>query len=1211
MSFFDTLKNYVTQGENALGIGIPGHGSVYNAVQQHIVQPTEQYFAPTAQLRARDIIRELPGSFLSAGPLGQLPAITNPQNATSYLQTNQAAARLPLSVKLQGILHPEAVNTALQRQGVPDAQLKAAQAYGQAQQNIAGLVAGLTGGIHASGVNFAEPIGQFSNLSDRQPRFEFSDKGMSFKTNPEQFKGQSVKLGGIVSHPELYQHYPEVQDMNIHLTNFSDPALHGQYDPRLNEISVNANLSRDQLKKTIVHEVQHAIQQREGFASGANAFLDNQNYATSPGEIEAQAAARRINLTDAQREAIPMIQPSPLVEPIRGDLGQFQGSRSLPNTMMHNYVSPSPLTPQEAKNIINLTHSPETPMQGSEPLSFPETVKNSLLTPEQTKAAVSGTYTPKSNQQLIQSATSRIAKDPLAAHNFALTNNSDEATATAVQLARMYSAQGNHELAAAVVNAKAPQLMEAGRTIQAASLYDSLSPEGIGQLAARTIAHYNETAARKIPPLTGDQYQSLVTKAQQIADLPEGRAKGIVRQQLFEQISKLIPTSSQSKILALWRTGLLTGPQTVSKIGVSHAAMSALEKVKDIPASMIDSVTSLLIGRRSLKFTTRGLASGARQGVLDALDNLVHGYNAPGSGGFPQDFRNSVNFGNSFFGKVAQGYVDYISRLHGSLYKPFFGAAHLNSLYDQALTEASNKGLHGMEKQNFILDFVKHPSQEALTVAQRDAEMATFQQKTTLGQLGASVQKSGGGLGTIVAPFTRIPGAILTDVVNYSPAGVAKSIIEAIQRGEFTQDSQRQLAQGLGRGVTGTALLAIGTALFRHGMINLDAPPSNTKERALWDLEGRKAHSILINGQWRSVGALGPLGHVLELGGYFQRGLNDNGVQGALTDTFAGAGKTTLEQSYLKGTSALINALEDPSRYGQYAAQNYASSVVPTGVGTIARAFDPYQREINSIADALKNKIPGLRETLLPQRNVLGEPLERSGGPIRNLIDPFQSTVPISTPLTQELQRLQDQGINATPAKISSTQTVGGQKIKLTPPQLDQLEQRAGTQINQQLNALIQTPAYQSLSPDLQQKAIDDTVNHIRTTAKLEIAKTTGQLTPEAQAKAEKTVASLTGSGRLGRPSGRVPRVPGVKTARMRKGSKPKVIRLKTVRTPTGGFRARRISTIRPRRVAIAARPVRIPRSSHLSRVRGLQTNRPVRRRFATTRSLLRRTVRG
>jgi hypothetical protein len=95
-------------------------------------------------------------------------------------------------------------------------------------------------------------------------------------------------------------------------------------------------------------------------------------------------------------------------------------------------------------------------------------------------------------------------------------------------------------------------------------------------------------------------------------------------------------------------------------------------------------------------------------------------------------------------------------------------------------------------------------------------------------------------------------------------------------------------------------------------------------------------------------------------------------------------------QTMLQGLSNLVGAVSDPDRKGAKFAQGMAAMHVPSALAQVAQLEDNYVREVNSILDAIKDRIPGFRETLLAQRDVFGEPIanrERVGGvsPIREI----------------------------------------------------------------------------------------------------------------------------------------------------------------------------------------------------------------------------------
>ena len=78
-------------------------------------------------------------------------------------------------------------------------------------------------------------------------------------------------LDEIVKHDRLFEAYPELRDVKVRFeTNTGNKE--GSYHPKTNEFVLRAGLKleSEKLKGTLIHEIQHAIQEQEGFAGGAN-----------------------------------------------------------------------------------------------------------------------------------------------------------------------------------------------------------------------------------------------------------------------------------------------------------------------------------------------------------------------------------------------------------------------------------------------------------------------------------------------------------------------------------------------------------------------------------------------------------------------------------------------------------------------------------------------------------------------------------------------------------------------------------------------------------------------------------------------------------------------------------------------------------------------------------------------------------------------------
>lgn len=81
------------------------------------------------------------------------------------------------------------------------------------------------------------------------------------------------KLSEYLKAPGLYEQYPQLKDITLRFDEMKE-GLRGYYDHGKNEIVLNKNFlgeyASDKAKSTLLHEVQHWIQNYEGFASGAS-----------------------------------------------------------------------------------------------------------------------------------------------------------------------------------------------------------------------------------------------------------------------------------------------------------------------------------------------------------------------------------------------------------------------------------------------------------------------------------------------------------------------------------------------------------------------------------------------------------------------------------------------------------------------------------------------------------------------------------------------------------------------------------------------------------------------------------------------------------------------------------------------------------------------------------------------------------------------------
>lgn len=739
------------------------------------------------------------------------------------------------------------------------------------------------------------------------------------------------------------------------------------------------------------------------------------------------------------------------------------GIKNYPVKDVTSMYTPARVASDVGKDVI--------PPAGKETRGFLKQVQTSSSTsPELAQAAkgVSGLYTPKSNAALLKTARNNISSDIMKAEKIATTARTDEGVATASELIKHYQALGQYDKAVEVAQKAAKNLTEAGRQVQAASLYSRISPEGILRY---TQAQIDKVGGKK---LSSEVAERLTKMAREVQTMPEGMDKAYAVARLQQEISKQIPTNILKKLTTLRKAGLLTGLRTQAGNAVSNLSHIGLNKVSDLPAAAVDAVASVFTGKRTKVFTTRGLASGGAEGVGKAAKFLKTGVDELGLGASKYDI-SPVNFKS----KTVQKYVDTVFNAMGAADKPYRYAALKNQLYDMAIAEAKNKGLRGPQAGTFIKDFIANPPMEAAQKAAAYAEKSVFGNDTLLSQ-GATALRNAfennsppmAAALDILMPFTKVPSAVITRLFDYTPVGAVKEAMKQIRVGKF---DQRMFAQALGEAGTGTGAIALGVALASNGQIT-GPMPNDQRERDLWQLEGKQPNAIRFGDKWYSFNYTSPIGQLLQMGSEISSAAKEGaGLLAAIEGGAWGGAKAVVDQSFLQGVSGALEAINDHKRYAENFAKSNAGSVIPTIVADLAKATDPLQRETNSVAEAVKARIPGLRQGLLPKQDAFGNPLAREGNAVQAMADPFKTTQAKSSPLTTELRRLQDanQGITPNADKRKYIQ-IGNKKYQLNPEELNNLNSATGQETQKYWNQVTQAQQYAGLSDESKKKTLDN-----------------------------------------------------------------------------------------------------------------------------------------
>lgn len=180
--------------------------------------------------------------------------------------------------------------------------------------------------------------GWFKGVDDKW-RFEIDDRKAvnDIRGAAEEIDaGTALPLAGVIDHPELYKAYPEIAETKTTLwpKERLDAVWPGTYGGK----TVNGDLVfRDDMIDTgrPLHEVQHLVQQVEGFEGGASPVkLGKDAYERAAGEVEARNVENRVMFDADLRRATPPWQTQDVPDDAQiirmGDIAGPQASALTP-----------------------------------------------------------------------------------------------------------------------------------------------------------------------------------------------------------------------------------------------------------------------------------------------------------------------------------------------------------------------------------------------------------------------------------------------------------------------------------------------------------------------------------------------------------------------------------------------------------------------------------------------------------------------------------------------------------------------------------------------------------------------------------------------------------------------------------------------------------------------------------------------------------------
>lgn len=566
---------------------------------------------------------------------------------------------------------------------------------------------------------------------------------------------------------------------------------------------------------------------------------------------------------------------------------------------------------------------------------------------------------------------------------------------------------------------------------------------------------------------------------QMIRDMADGLAQMETPRQINRYVRDVSDAKTPAMLYEAWINGLLSGPQTHAVNITSNMLTAAWS----IPERFLAGQIGRLSGGGGVA-TGEGasMAYGMARGALDGLKMAAEAFRTEGLADpitkVEMPFRRAItaaNLSETIPGKavinptlkmmgakkldeggMAARFVDGLgtvvrfpgTRMLATEDAFFKGLNYRMELHAQAHRQATGEGLEGRELAERIHQIMENPPENIRLNAIDHAATNTFTSPNRVASAVTGFLRRAPAA-RIIIPFVRTPSNIIKYTFERTPlAPLARYVREDIAAG----GTRRDLA--LAKISMGSMTMMGASAMASAGLITGGGPSDRELQNNL-RRTGWQPYSIKIGDTYYAYNRLDPVAMFLGLAADYTDiagqadELDVEELAAAIGIAFS---KNVMNKTWLTGIADVMAAMEDPDRFGNRYLSRQAGSVVPNVLAQTNRTFfDPTLREVDSMMDAIKSRIPGYSKELPPRRDLWGEPIVLGGGLGPDIISPLYMSKEKDSPVDREMI---EHGVEVS----MPTRSIKG--AELTPEEYSKLVELAGRPAKKALEEIIKSSSY-------------------------------------------------------------------------------------------------------------------------------------------------------
>lgn len=628
------------------------------------------------------------------------------------------------------------------------------------------------------------------------------------------------------------------------------------------------------------------------------------------------------------------------------------------------------------------------------------------------------------------------------------------------KLAEKLSSEGRYDELSEVLANTSAILSEAGRTLQAAKLFATLTKDD----KALTITRQIERLRSKYPDVSIKVDQSMIDNVVNAATTKEEYA---AREALFTDVWNQIPPTWQEKVDAWRHLAMLGNPKTHMRNIVGNALFTIPRAVSDtigvglekalIKSGAFEKAMANVKNADEIYRTKAGIfrqvepdiKKAAKASFDDKADMLMSGSSKYIEQTRPQgsDVFWTLKNGKRKQTKLGET-VDKLAKANGIALekedRKFMGIAYRKAFSDYCFAN----DIKPSDLTDDVLEKVEsYATQQCLEATYRNrndiAKVLSNCRKrlATVNKDDSQAIKAGKKIGLLVMdsaiPYIKTPANIIAKGIEYSPVGNLMGLYK-MSKATNPQEFLRGI-EYLAEGITGTGMMTLGVYLAHSGKLNGAIAVEDNKYYKQ-DL-GQQSYALTIGDRsitvdWAVPAALSVLTGVsiyenmkASLLTSEEDGLSKlNSMVNVVIDSLSTLPEPIMELSMLQGVENVLKqgfSSEDKtiSSIATNMITNYITQFVPTFSGQIARTTTPERHEttvlgkegtsktVEKTARKIMNKIPGAINLTEEYINVWGK-TEANGSDnvfyraIYQMLSPAYISKDKSTPVDEELLRL-------------------------------------------------------------------------------------------------------------------------------------------------------------------------------------------------------------